>query len=192
MTDTELNLLPCPMCGSAASILEFESDLAAMCDECGVNYEGPTAEDCAEGWNRRSTSSVSEGAPTIKQALQTVLADLEAMTPDELRAELANHRGGLRLEAPLVSEGEMTLPEPYAVELGPDGRVETFTADQVRAHEALCRAPSHPSEAKAGECPPNAYPVAGIGSMWDTFVEKLEAEIGGAAPAHPGEEGKEK
>lgn len=50
----EQGLLPCPMCGGAAKVNEMDDYYMAMC-ECGVNYEGPTTDDCVDSWNRRST-----------------------------------------------------------------------------------------------------------------------------------------
>lgn len=70
---------------------------------------------------RSGKVALTYAAPVAQQseagtqgALQLVLADLEAMTPHELRAELAKHRGRLRLEAPEPTEAGKwphTIPE---------------------------------------------------------------------------------
>lgn len=46
------DLLPCPMCNGEANVIEMDDYFMAHC-ECGINYEGPTADDCVEAWNRR-------------------------------------------------------------------------------------------------------------------------------------------
>lgn len=73
---SEPELLPCPMCGGQADLHEMREYRMAMCNNCGVNYEGPTFEDCATAWNRRATHPPADhvqGGLTeeLRQALST-------------------------------------------------------------------------------------------------------------------------
>jgi hypothetical protein len=60
-------LKPCPMCGGAAKMHDMEEYFMAAC-ECGVNYEGPNADDCTAGWNAR-TPPVSAPMGTNGEAI---------------------------------------------------------------------------------------------------------------------------
>lgn len=80
--------------GSGKEIGDAECPPEGICGECAGT---------GRAWPEGAASSAS-GAngtePTKQQAVAQALAELEALSPDELRAELEKHKGKLRLEVP--------------------------------------------------------------------------------------------
>jgi Lar family restriction alleviation protein len=60
------DLLPCPFCGSEPVLFTpDEEQYQTVACECGVEYSGPTDEDCIESWNRRATPAAIKAAVPI-------------------------------------------------------------------------------------------------------------------------------
>ena len=101
-------LKSCPMCGGHAAITAMEDYHLAMCCVCCVNYEGPTAKDCADAWNRRTPA---ESTPASTGRVPVV----ESANLVTIRSRL---KGAAQAGAPITLSGLAACALYYAMDTG--------------------------------------------------------------------------
>jgi len=56
-----MKLKPCPFCGGAPELVEFNHSLFLVdCRDCGARVTGGTADEAGETWNRRQSEAKKE------------------------------------------------------------------------------------------------------------------------------------
>lgn len=130
-------LLPCPFCGSPASIQHSQHYDYVACDECDAETVGfESTEAAVAQWNRRAIPAAQDGAE-----VEALAAERDALKAEVERkdAEIARLMRLIRLAHPLMRETGWHLA-PWAEVISEDGILEYACAEVEEEFGAALRA----------------------------------------------------
>lgn len=205
-----MKLLPCPMCGGEAALLDYEARYGGLhyasrcpqCTSCGCSMGYlPTAKKAVEAWNCRASMPAPEKAPSFADARRKLIHCIEQWDGETeydaediaaLADDILDAFGGppAREEAPAEGAGEREeiarIIDPAAFLFAQDelmkGDPSQFNA-LSKADRIIAALRNRTSEPEAGEAVPFMWAYEAVtDGEWRAFPRQLQRADGSICP----------